>query len=175
VGVKMMNANGRSQPSQGQGSAVGRAAPCSSRRNAIISSPSMSTSIPQDASEAILKHSEPVPDEAVAVQGPNFDERPTLESLLGSYERIGFQANSLGKAINIVNKMVGASLSSIYISPHQRLHLSVAGVSPMSQFLLMNRSCSLTLKFAPKRAVTYFLAILRISYLLAFAKSFYTL
>ncbi|KAI0043135.1 Deoxyhypusine synthase, partial [Auriscalpium vulgare] len=47
----------------------------------------------------------PVPDEAVSVKGPNFDEPLTLESLLGSYERIGFQANSLGKAINIVNKM----------------------------------------------------------------------
>ena len=47
------------------------------------------------------------------MQGPNFDERPTLETLLDSYERIGFQANSLGKAINIVNKMVRApALSS---------------------------------------------------------------
>jgi deoxyhypusine synthase len=73
----------------------------------------MSSSIPNGASAAILKHSEPVPDEAVAVQGPNFDERPTLETLLDSYERIGFQANSLGKAINIVNKMVRApALSS---------------------------------------------------------------
>ena len=63
-------------------------------------------SIPQGASAAILKPSEPVPEEAIAVQGPNFDERPSLDSLLGSYERIGFQANSLGKAINIVNKMV---------------------------------------------------------------------
>jgi len=71
----------------------------------------MSSLIPHGASAAILKQSEPVSDEAVAVQGPNFDERPTLETLLDSYERIGFQANSLGKAINIVNKMVGAPLS----------------------------------------------------------------
>ena len=63
-------------------------------------------SIPQGASAAVLKPSEPVPEEAIAVQGPNFDERLSLDSLLGSYERIGFQANSLGKAINIVNKMV---------------------------------------------------------------------
>ncbi|KAI9450998.1 Deoxyhypusine synthase [Lactarius psammicola] len=67
-------------------------------------------SIPKGASSAVLKPSEPVPEEAVAVQGPNFDERPTLDSLLGSYERIGFQANSLGKAINIVNKMVPSSV-----------------------------------------------------------------
>jgi deoxyhypusine synthase len=71
----------------------------------------MSSLIPHGASAAILKQSEPVPDEAVAVQGPNFDERPTLETLLDSYERIGFQANSFGKAINIVNKMVSAPFS----------------------------------------------------------------
>ena len=71
----------------------------------------MSSLLPHGASAAVLKQSEPVPDEAVAVQGPNFDERPTLDTLLDSYERIGFQANSLGKAINIVNKMVGAPLS----------------------------------------------------------------
>ena len=71
----------------------------------------MSFVIPQQVSEAILQRSEPVPDEAVSVQGPNFDERPTLETLLESYERIGFQANSLGKAIKVVDKMVGASLS----------------------------------------------------------------
>jgi deoxyhypusine synthase len=66
----------------------------------------MSPSIPQDASAAVLKPSEPVSDDAVTVQGPNFDEPQTLDTLLGSYERIGFQANSLGRAIDIVNKMV---------------------------------------------------------------------
>ncbi|KAH9972327.1 DHS-like NAD/FAD-binding domain-containing protein [Lactifluus volemus] len=65
----------------------------------------MSPSIPQDASAAVLKPSEPVSDDAVTVQGPNFDEPQTLDTLLGSYERIGFQANSLGRAIDIVNKM----------------------------------------------------------------------
>jgi deoxyhypusine synthase len=63
-------------------------------------------SIPHGASAAVLKPSEPLPEDTVAVQGPNFDEHLTLDSLLRSYERIGFQANSLGKAINIVNKMV---------------------------------------------------------------------
>jgi deoxyhypusine synthase len=63
-------------------------------------------SVPHGASAAVLKPSEPLPEDTVAVQGPNFDEHLTLDSLLGSYERIGFQANSLGKAINIVNKMV---------------------------------------------------------------------
>lgn len=65
-----------------------------------------SSSIPAGASAAVLKPSEPMPDIAVTVQGPNFDEQITLNKLLDSYNRIGFQANSLGRAIEIVNKMV---------------------------------------------------------------------
>ena len=62
--------------------------------------------IPTGASAAVLKPSEPMPDFAVSVEGPNFDEDISLQKLLDSYHRIGFQANSLGKAIDIVNKMV---------------------------------------------------------------------
>lgn len=61
---------------------------------------------PTGASAAVLQPSEPIPDYAVSVQGPNFDEALSLQDFLRSYERIGFQANSLGKAINIVNRMV---------------------------------------------------------------------
>ncbi|KAI0347120.1 Deoxyhypusine synthase [Trametopsis cervina] len=66
---------------------------------------STSNSVPNSASAAVLKASEPMPEYAVSVQGPNFDAPVTLDSLLASYQRIGFQANSLGKAIEIVNKM----------------------------------------------------------------------
>ena len=65
-----------------------------------------SSSIPEGASSAVLKPSEPMPDFAITVEGPNFDEEMTLEKLLDGYKRIGFQANSLGKAIDIVNRMV---------------------------------------------------------------------
>ncbi len=68
--------------------------------------------IPSNAVAAVLGHSEPIPGNAVSVEGPNFDHPQTLESFLQSYERIGFQANSLGKAINIVNRMVSTILSS---------------------------------------------------------------
>ena len=67
---------------------------------------SSTSTVPTGASAAVLKPSEPMPDFAVTVQGPDFDEEMTLEKLLASYQRIGFQANSLGKAIDIVNKMV---------------------------------------------------------------------
>ena len=61
---------------------------------------------PTCASAAVLKPSEPMPEYAVSVQGPDFDEPLSLQDFLKSYERIGFQANSLGKAIGIVNRMV---------------------------------------------------------------------
>lgn len=63
-------------------------------------------SVPTGASAAVLKPSDPVPEDAISVAGPSFDDVVTLDGLLESYKRIGFQANSLGKAIDIVNKMV---------------------------------------------------------------------
>ncbi|RPD67346.1 Deoxyhypusine synthase [Lentinus tigrinus ALCF2SS1-7] len=90
---------------------------------------SSSAPIPTGASAAVLKPSDPVPDFAVSVEGPNFDEEISLQKLLASYTRIGFQANSLGKAIDIVNKMrkwrlsdepVAEDESEEYLSPEVR-------------------------------------------------------
>jgi hypothetical protein len=64
--------------------------------------------VPTGASSAILKPSDPVSEGAVSVQGPNFDNPLDLQQFISSYERIGFQANSLGRAIHITNKMVYA-------------------------------------------------------------------
>lgn len=66
----------------------------------------MSSTVPASASAAVLVQSEPLPDDAVSVQGPDFDQPLDLAQFLRSYERIGFQATSLGRAIEIVNKMV---------------------------------------------------------------------
>lgn len=65
------------------------------------------TDAPKDASAAVLQPSEPVPDNSVSVLGPNFDNSFSLQQFLASYERVGFQATSLGRAIDIVNRMVG--------------------------------------------------------------------
>ncbi|KAL7282286.1 Deoxyhypusine synthase [Trametes coccinea BRFM310] len=87
------------------------------------------TPIPSDASAAVLKPSEPMPDFAVSVEGPNFEEEMSLQKLLESYKRIGFQANSLGQAIDIVNKMrkwrlsdepVAADESDEFLAPEVR-------------------------------------------------------
>jgi deoxyhypusine synthase len=66
----------------------------------------MSAAVPAEASAAVLQPSEPVSDSAISVQGPDFEKKPSLQELLKSYERIGFQASSLGRAIEIVNRMV---------------------------------------------------------------------
>ncbi|THH29127.1 hypothetical protein EUX98_g5053 [Antrodiella citrinella] len=70
-----------------------------------MASSSSTTIIPSGAASAVLKPSDPVSDNAVSVEGPNFDNALSLQELLDSYKRIGFQANSLGKAIDIVNNM----------------------------------------------------------------------
>ena len=64
--------------------------------------------VPAGASSAVLKLSDPISTDVVSVQGPNFDDSLDLQQFISSYERIGFQANSLGKAIHIINKMVRA-------------------------------------------------------------------
>ena len=68
-----------------------------------------SIDVPAGVSSAILGRSDPVAEDAVSVQGPNFDNPLDLQQFISSYERIGFQANSLGKAIHIINKMVCAT------------------------------------------------------------------
>ncbi|KAF9782747.1 Deoxyhypusine synthase [Thelephora terrestris] len=64
-----------------------------------------------DISSTVLKASDPVSEDAVSVQGPNFDNPLDLQQFISSYERIGFQANSLGRAIQIINKMIKWRLS----------------------------------------------------------------
>ncbi|KAG8990682.1 Deoxyhypusine synthase [Tulasnella sp. JGI-2019a] len=75
--------------------------------------------VPKTASEAVLGHSDPVPSDSVSVQGPNFENPIGLQELLGSYERIGFQATSFGRAIRIVEKMRTWRLSDEPIAPDE--------------------------------------------------------
>lgn len=78
----------------------------------------MSSAIPSTAAAAVLQPSAAIPDTAIPVQGPDFERLHSLQDFLASYECIGFQANSLGRAISIVNKMVCDELyTRIYITP----------------------------------------------------------
>ncbi|KZT13091.1 Deoxyhypusine synthase [Laetiporus sulphureus 93-53] len=89
----------------------------------------MTAAIPSGASAAVLKPSEPISENAISVEGPNFDHPISLQQLLDSYQRIGFQASSLAKAIEIVNKMrkwrlsdepIAEDDSEEYLSPEVR-------------------------------------------------------
>ncbi|KAG2056467.1 Deoxyhypusine synthase [Suillus hirtellus] len=89
----------------------------------------MATAVPAEASAAVLQPSEPISDSAISVQGPDLEKKLSLQELLKSYERIGFQASSLGRAIDIVNRMrkwrlsdqpVSADESEDYLSPEIR-------------------------------------------------------
>ncbi|KAF7776184.1 hypothetical protein Agabi119p4_4577 [Agaricus bisporus var. burnettii] len=63
------------------------------------------SSVPSGPSAAVLKPSDVVPDTAIPVKGPEFDNPYSLQDFLLSYQKIGFQATSLAKAIDIVNRM----------------------------------------------------------------------
>ncbi|EAU84757.1 deoxyhypusine synthase [Coprinopsis cinerea okayama7 len=75
--------------------------------------------IPSGASAAVLKPSDPIPNDAVPIEGPSFDTPISFQDFVGSYERIGFQASSFATAVNIVNKMRKWRLSDEPISPDE--------------------------------------------------------
>ena len=63
------------------------------------------------ANEAVFVKSEPVPHNFELVNGPSYEEEQSLQSLLESYETIGFQATGLSRAIEVINHMKNWRLS----------------------------------------------------------------
>lgn len=70
-------------------------------------------SAPSGATDAVLKESDPVPQDAVPVVGLEFDkyrERDiTAAEMVASMTNMGFQASSVGQAAKIIDGMVGLS------------------------------------------------------------------
>jgi hypothetical protein len=68
------------------------------------------SSAPSGATDAVLKPSEPVPEDACEVQGIDFNQYTsrsiTVEELVDGYASMGFQATSVGEAVRIINDMV---------------------------------------------------------------------
>lgn len=58
------------------------------------------------AHASVLTPSEALPADSVHIKGPDFNKPVDLFSLLEGYERIGFQATGLAKAIQVIEKMV---------------------------------------------------------------------
>jgi len=64
------------------------------------------SSVPTSAAAAVLVQSEPLPEDAIPIRGPDLTKPLSLTELLSSYQRIGFQASSLSTAVNIIQNMV---------------------------------------------------------------------
>ena len=65
---------------------------------------------PDQAKASVLVQSAPVPDDAVPVAGPDLTKIKGIKELMESYTRIGFQATSLARAIEIVQNMVNTQV-----------------------------------------------------------------
>ena len=65
---------------------------------------------PDAATTAVLKSSDPVPREARAVQGIDFniykEKDVTVKELIAGMTTMGFQATAVGEAVRIINDMV---------------------------------------------------------------------
>lgn len=66
---------------------------------------------PSGATDAVLKPSDPIPEDAIPVKGLDFDafadRNVTVAELVENLANVGFQASSIGQAVDIVNGMVG--------------------------------------------------------------------
>jgi hypothetical protein len=60
---------------------------------------------PNEAKAAVLGQSAPIPQDAVSVVGPDLMKVKDVKGLMESFARIGFQATSLARAIEIVQNM----------------------------------------------------------------------
>ena len=103
--------------------------------------------IPAGASAAVLKPSDPIPDDAISIQGPNFDKPSSFAELMESYERIGFQASSFGTAIKIVNKMV--CIGAFKFFSFVEILISVNGGCQTSPQLQTSQTTTLIPRFEP--------------------------
>lgn len=65
---------------------------------------------PSEATDAVLKASDPVPDGAQEVRGIEFDEyrgrNITVVEMISGMATMGFQASSVSEAVRIINEMV---------------------------------------------------------------------
>jgi hypothetical protein len=82
-----------------------------SSRSLIMALANHGTTLPpSNATDAVLKPSEPVPEGSREVQGIDFNDYAeraiTVEELVEGYASMGFQATAVGEAVRIVNDMV---------------------------------------------------------------------
>lgn len=71
---------------------------------------------PTGATDAVLKQSDPVPEDSVPVSGLDFDKYAkkdiTVADMVANMTNMGFQASSVGQAAKVIDGMV-KSISSV--------------------------------------------------------------
>ncbi|KAG0344774.1 hypothetical protein BG004_004178 [Podila humilis] len=68
-------------------------------------------SLPESTQAAVFVASTEMPKDSVVIKGPDFNKTLSLDALLSTYISSGFQASSMGKAIEIINEMRSWRLS----------------------------------------------------------------
>lgn len=61
---------------------------------------------PSSAVQAVLVQSTPMPSDSVQVKGYDFNNGIDYQAIMQSYMRTGYQATSVGQAIEEINRMV---------------------------------------------------------------------
>lgn len=68
------------------------------------------SAVPTGAAQAVLKPSDPPPEDATEVKGINFDhyaeKNISVADMVEAMEHMGFQASSVGQAAKVINGMV---------------------------------------------------------------------
>lgn len=84
---------------------------------------------PAGVTDAVLKPSDPVPAEAIPVKGLDFDayadRNITVAELVEHLKNVGFQATSIGQAVDIVDGMVRSKRSTRFQPPARPVLLIV--------------------------------------------------
>jgi deoxyhypusine synthase len=73
---------------------------------------------PSGATAAVLKPSDPVPEDAIPVEGLDFNDftnrNVTVAELVEKMGSMGFQASSIGRAAQIIDGMVGRDFQTFH-------------------------------------------------------------
>ncbi|KAK9861670.1 hypothetical protein WJX84_004529 [Apatococcus fuscideae] len=86
---------------------------------------SASSGVPAAAREAVLTESQAAPPDLPTIQGWDFNRGNDLDGIMGAMLHTGFQATSLGQAVNEVNRMLDWRLSQEPVRPDED-HLDAA-------------------------------------------------
>ena len=119
--------------------------------NDTIKHPSSSTlepskeSVSSTTQAAVLKPSDPVPEDARTVQGIDFNDYQdapiTVEEMVKNMSSMGFQASAVGDAVRVVDDMVGEFCANSRIAIHNLFCFSWVGKKdPILNCLLLSNS-----------------------------------